>query len=1089
VEDIVAALPVRYREILTPKIRDLANAVDRACSTAKQILALESALASGEYPGQIQGAVKVPPLQLTQEYRAAHPDEVDHEVRALKTAASECRTKFLELELSAFRRQMSFFEGVSSPDKVVPVLRGIIQSETESLATRFPVREEATRVLESGEQVTVLAVNREKTVARYENMRALVSNCTPLIVDAVRGVVEARYTRAAAATAAKNKLRKQATDAMAVDSTPDTDAGSSRDVSRDDMRKMLREELQKELSVRTFFLSEDYYVITTDYRFPEIFQKGQEVGPEATIRSSARKGKGRPEKAASPCERQREVARQISADRSWNFLDSDSYPDSILTLAPVVAINVLISRAPIDYISMQRFRSRVHCHPDLEVPDGIARKFSVGNRYIPRRRIKPELPLLAWEDFERRLRWNIYFQLNPKKESGTLPYDPDLDVRRRLDKRPGPRLPDALEAGITEGRALVTAFRPAEPTVDERRAGLLGPDLSSRTQDYVIRNRVIITQSDKNLGIAIIDGDWYRKEIYNLLNNSVDYRSCDMTYAFNKLFTHAVAAHDILRELDASTGFRAETQLRNFLWDSLSGLLEENDELYDISEDVHNFRELCESKELTPAIIPGAENVPYKLGEWARHIPRFHGLPKIHKVPWKLRPIMPCHSVIFANFYKIMSKMLKLLIRQRPYVLESTHDLCQLLHKVDLRNHPRSAGEDYYIISGDIVAYYPNVPVADARAVVAEYWNNYCNVTDIPDIYKLLFPFLLSLVDINPICQFEDKYFEQIRGLAMGAHCAPDLANLYAAKFEEKFVAKLISIIFYRRFIDDIFILVTAKSEDAALVIANQLVIPGCQIGWNVSRWSTAFLDAYIYYDPISNKLEHKPFMKTFNHRERIPWISSHPTYIKKGAVIGEISRLAVLSSKENHFLAALIDLAKLYKARGYPDKLVNKWIFDNHKARWEKKFIKNVRDVAPLIIKSEFNQIWNSFPLSELESTIKTAWATVPPADSSERPRKRPRARTYGPKDRKPARIRSEGVGLRTDPDDVTDSDDAEDLVADVDLILSGLQDRRIMLTQKRVRNSGDIFNTWKQTLIYDVMRDHYDSELGNLLETVDDV
>jgi hypothetical protein len=42
-----------------------------------------------------------------------------------------------------------------------------------------------------------------------------------------------------------------------------------------------------------------------------------------------------------------------------------------------------------------------------------------------------------------------------------------------------------------------------------------------------------------------------------------------------------------------------------------------------------------------------------------KHIPTFYGVPKIHKKPWKARPIMPCHSTILAPFAKVLSKLLK----------------------------------------------------------------------------------------------------------------------------------------------------------------------------------------------------------------------------------------------------------------------------------------------------------------------------------------------------------------------------------------------------------------------------------------------
>jgi len=55
------------------------------------------------------------------------------------------------------------------------------------------------------------------------------------------------------------------------------------------------------------------------------------------------------------------------------------------------------------------------------------------------------------------------------------------------------------------------------------------------------------------------------------------------------------------------------------------------------------------------------------------------------------------------------------------------------------------------------------------------------------------------------------------------------------------------------------------------------------------------------------------PYRKNGNHQERIPWISPILSTSRDGTFLGEMSRLATLSSKLDHYLAAMRGLVALY--------------------------------------------------------------------------------------------------------------------------------------------------------------------------------
>ena len=57
----------------------------------------------------------------------------------------------------------------------------------------------------------------------------------------------------------------------------------------------------------------------------------------------------------------------------------------------------------------------------------------------------------------------------------------------------------------------------------------------------------------------------------------------------------------------------------------------------------------------------------------------FNGLPKIHKTPWGIRPVIPCHSVVQGPASEFLSKILKTLLVDHQQILTSTKELVYYL--------------------------------------------------------------------------------------------------------------------------------------------------------------------------------------------------------------------------------------------------------------------------------------------------------------------------------------------------------------------------------------------------------------------------
>jgi hypothetical protein len=293
-----------------------------------------------------------------------------------------------------------------------------------------------------------------------------------------------------------------------------------------------------------------------------------------------------------------------------------------------------------------------------------------------------------------------------------------------------------------------------------------------------------------------------------------------------------------------------------------------------------------------------------------------------------------------------------------------------------------------YIVTGDVVAFYPNIPINHCLDIVAEQYDDFYDLnrgSEGESNKELLqevvvFHKCLALGNCDLVTTFKDTFYRQTRGLAMGIADSPNLATLYGWYFEKKCVIlNSPDVPLYGRYIDDCFAIVYASSEQEVINKVSIVKFDECVIEWNASA-SQPFPDMTVYIDR-EGLIQHMPYRKARSHQERVPWISHHPLDVKRGTFVGEMSRLATLCSLFTHYKDAIDGLVGLYIKRGYPSDLVMKWMKDNFKTRWEKCISINSNvdrehdDV--LVLKSEFNTAWNYFSAHELGDVILEYWRT----------------------------------------------------------------------------------------------------------------
>ncbi|XP_050512088.1 uncharacterized protein LOC126888113 [Diabrotica virgifera virgifera] len=291
--------------------------------------------------------------------------------------------------------------------------------------------------------------------------------------------------------------------------------------------------------------------------------------------------------------------------------------------------------------------------------------------------------------------------------------------------------------------------------------------------------------------------------------------------------------------------------------------------------------------------------------------PKIYGLPKTHKEGMPLRPIVSCIQSPFENLSKYLKNIISNVINKNPHYLKDADDLKSKLKNIHLP-------QEYKLVSLDVVSLYTNVPIAFAKDIIKEKWNEIKIFTDIP-----LEEFILAVETTLKSTYFiyKNKIFQQTDGCAMGASISSAIAQLVLEHLEEIVLNKIdFDILFFYRYIDDC---LTAAPEDKLDILLSEFnnfhqklnftleIEKNCQIN---------FLDLTLHRNnsTITTSWYTK---KTWSSRY-LNFNSHHPLSQKKSVVIGLADRAIKLSDPINRPQA--IEKAKTALAlNSYPHQLI----------------------------------------------------------------------------------------------------------------------------------------------------------------------
>lgn len=167
--------------------------------------------------------------------------------------------------------------------------------------------------------------------------------------------------------------------------------------------------------------------------------------------------------------------------------------------------------------------------------------------------------------------------------------------------------------------------------------------------------------------------------------------------------------------------------------------------------------------------------------------------------------------------------------------------------------------------------------------------------------------FLLShWVLTHNYISFNNKFWHQLKGTAMGTSFAVRYANIVIFQIERKALNTCTQKpLLYKRFVDDIIAIMPTKNSGDALTHALNAVNPAIQFTAELDEHHIDFLDITIYKGDnfiINNKFDTKVFQKPINLYCYLPPSSYHTHSIFRSFITGEINRYRLLCTDDTEF-------------------------------------------------------------------------------------------------------------------------------------------------------------------------------------------
>lgn len=368
----------------------------------------------------------------------------------------------------------------------------------------------------------------------------------------------------------------------------------------------------------------------------------------------------------------------------------------------------------------------------------------------------------------------------------------------------------------------------------------------------------------------------------------------------------------------------------------LNGHLLNNDNYVRLQED--DARKICynaraslqrltiQDKKLFPAESQAFKYFYRSLKVRGRRRPQFYIMPKIHKNPLKTRPVISCVGSTMEIASKYLDYQLQRVVHLCPCYLKDSWQLLKQLK--DLGPLPAGAR----LVTADAVSMYSNIHTDHGVASVRAWLIRHSTDDKFPDDLRPIAMIemlckLLRLVMTTNVFDLDDTTWHQRTGTAMGTSVACVYATIYYSQHEELSLLDPtkhdLGIMFYRRFIDDAFIIMLVRDRPDRYPHLRQTLNSfgeeGRRLEWTSDPPSKTvnFLDLTIQIGD-DRRISTKTFQKAMNLFLYIPPVSSHSNCVLYGLIFGQLRRFWLQNSLTDDYIHCARAFQNHLLARGH---------------------------------------------------------------------------------------------------------------------------------------------------------------------------
>lgn len=297
----------------------------------------------------------------------------------------------------------------------------------------------------------------------------------------------------------------------------------------------------------------------------------------------------------------------------------------------------------------------------------------------------------------------------------------------------------------------------------------------------------------------------------------------------------------------------------------------------------------------------------------APRIATIYYLPKIHKNQEKPpgRPIISGIDSLTSRLGSYLDTFIQPVVVGLPSYIKDSSVVIKLFKDL-------IPGPDMFLATTDVSSLYTIIPPEKGMRALEHFLKEETEMKSEQYDYLLeCFEFALT----HNYFWYEDTFFLQKRGVAMGAKFAPGFANLFMGLWEEHFIYsdRPKELLVWRRYIDDIIIVWKGARCDLEKFLVTINCHWGVVLTTKISDTSIEFLDLEITKE--TDRFSTKTFFKKTDRNGYFPTDSCHhPTWIRN-VPTGQFGRVRRNCDKDEDYVAQSMVLKERFREKGYKEE------------------------------------------------------------------------------------------------------------------------------------------------------------------------